>query len=199
MISIRRPGTHRPRFRGKPHMSYLSRKLACWLFAAAIMLVAGCMPRGPFPLATLFGEKEAPDCGDGSCYNRCRRGGHRENGDDASATTDTPAPILAPHSNFHPVPTRPVFTPWAVESAAPEEISGQLAWKQAVTAGQAAKSSTAALPVELPSTVPIARRPLPPPANLPDEKPAQPQTGIGDSDSRGEPAPPGWHTAPSRF
>jgi hypothetical protein len=180
-------------------MSNSSRTRACWLLATATVLAAGCMPRGPFPLATFFGETKGPDCPDGGCCNRCRHGGHRDNGDDASATTDTPAPILAPHSNFHPVPTRPVFTPWAVESAAPEEISGQLAWKQAVTAGQAGRSSAAPLPVELPSTVPIARRPLPPPANLPDEKPAQPQTDNGDSDSRGEPASPGWHTAPSRF
>jgi hypothetical protein len=180
-------------------MSDSSRKLAGWLFAAATVLAAGCMPRGPFPLATLFGEKEAPDCGDGNGCNHCRHAGHRDNGDVVNATSDTPAPILAPHSNFHPVPTRPVFTPWAVESPAPEEISGQLAWKQAVTAGQASKSSAAPLPVELPSTVPIARRPLPPPANLPDEKPPRPQTSNAESDSSGEPESPGWHTAPSRF
>ena len=105
---------------------------------------------------------------------------------------------MAPISNFNPVPTRPVFTPWAVENPAPEEISGPLAWKRAAT------SPVADAPVkwpasEPPSATPIARRTLPPPVNLPDEKPASPSVEKRTADARDDDAPSEWRAASPRF
>ncbi|HEV2971977.1 MAG TPA: hypothetical protein VGY55_18535 [Pirellulales bacterium] len=173
--------------------------MAGWLLALATLIATGCMPRGPFPLATLFGEKEPMECRDCGCCNHRRNAGRQDDGQDGNSSADTPAPILAPHSNFHPVPTRPVFTPWAVESPAPEEISGQLAWKNAVNPGEAGKRSTNPQPVEQPSSTPIARRTLPLPATLPDEKSSLPRTDQGDSNSPGDPGLGGWRAAPLRF
>jgi hypothetical protein len=173
-------------------MSRLPCRLAGGLLALVLSMAAGCMPRGPFPVATLFGETEGPECcRSGSC-GRHRAGHHGRaeiEGNDAN-----PSSLSAPISNFHPVPTRPVFTPWLVEESQAEEIAGPLAWRQALNRAASVKPDDLP-PGEERSSTPIARRTLPPPANLPDDKPLAPSPEKRESDQRGERSNSDWHAA----
>jgi hypothetical protein len=102
---------------------------------------------------------------------------------DASEQQGEPPPLVAPISNFFPVPTRPVFTPW-VENPPAEEISGPLAWTR--SSGQRQDDGAADVRRE-PAGIPIARRVLPPPAVLPeDRRPANraPSAYYDSSDDR---------------
>ncbi|HEX3999159.1 MAG TPA: hypothetical protein VHX65_11460 [Pirellulales bacterium] len=72
-------------------------RLACWaiLLTAALLTLQGCLPRGPISLKWPWRHgDDCPDC-------------------DADGV-----PVLAPHSMFNPVPTRPVFTPWMCDDGA---------------------------------------------------------------------------------
>lgn len=80
-------------------------------------------------------------------------------------------PLQAPISNFHPVPTRPVFTPWTVDEPQPEEITGTLARLQAMKRPSGEKLPDL-LPGEQPAAPPLARRNTLPIAPTADESPA---------------------------
>ena len=91
-----------------------------------IALTAGCLPHGPLQdnLFSCFPKGESADCcsrdgGDSRSSDRCTDGG--PNGPAESPAS--PA-VMAPHSSYNPVPTRPVFTPWALEDT--PLVSGRL-------------------------------------------------------------------------
>lgn len=178
-------------------MSRLRRQLAGSLLAVATTVMAGCLPRGPFPPATLFGEAEGPECCNAGSCSECRRAGHHDRTDREGGAANQP-PLVAPLSNFHPVPTRPVFTPWLAEEPVAEEIAGPLAWRQASTHSATIKPDDSPQGDDL-SATPIARRTLPPPANLPDEKPVSQSADRPDSDTRGERFNSDWHAAGPRL
>lgn len=80
------------------------RRSVAWRLALSVALVAmtGCLPRGPISLSWPWRHSgDCPDCdGDGVA-------------------------VSAPHSMFHPVPTRPVFTPWLCDE--PDVSPGTIA------------------------------------------------------------------------
>jgi hypothetical protein len=77
--------------------------------AVALSATSGCLPRGPISISWPWRHSAAdcPDC------------------DSADGTA-----LNAPHSMFHPVPTRPVFTPWLVEDSKPTIPPGTIAAHQ---------------------------------------------------------------------
>ena len=180
-------------------MTRATGKLAAGVLAMAALLAAGCLPRGPFPPAILFGEGAGPDCPDSAACPRCRRGDRSAN--EAAGYPGGQLPIVAPISDFQPVPTRPVFTPWVVNNPAPEEISGELAWKRAVTPPPSERIADLSPLIEQRSPGPVARRVLPPPARMPDERPVAPDVSLPAP----TPAAPadqstnGWHASASQF
>jgi len=66
--------------------------------ATALSAISGCLPRGPISIGWPWrhSSTDCPDC------------------DSANGLA-----VNAPHSLFHPVPTRPVFTPWLVDDPKP--------------------------------------------------------------------------------
>jgi hypothetical protein len=180
------------RLRELPIMSRFHRQRVSGLLALATILAAGCLPRGPFPPAAMFGEGDGSECCNGRSCGGCHRAGNHGRPDVDTGNVGQP-PLTAPISNFHPVPTRPVFTPWLAEEPVAEEIAGPLAWRQA------ANRSAVVNPENLPSDedhakTQIARRPIPPAANLPDEDP-----GALPADKRAGQPSPEWHAPGPRF
>jgi hypothetical protein len=173
-------------------MSKLRRQCASGLLAIATILAAGCLPRGPFPPATMFGEGDGSECCNGRSCSACRRAGNHGRAEVDNGNAGQP-PLAVPISNFHPVPTRPVFTPWLAEEPVAEEIGGPLAWRQA-TNRSATVSLDDSAPGEDHASTQIARRTLPPPANLPDDKPVSPSADKRDGKPNSD-----WHAAGPRF
>jgi hypothetical protein len=153
---------------------------ACFI-TAALSLLTGCLTRGPIPSAAPIGDGDDAACSDGNGC-RCRHGIHLFDflHSGGSAQPTEPPPLVAPISNFLPVPTRPVFTPWVVEPSPPEEISGPLAWKRSAIE-HAAESPLE--PVGEPSGLPVAQRTLPPPTILPEDRPLPNRSNSGYYDS----------------
>jgi hypothetical protein len=77
--------------------------ILCAVFGL-ILTSGGCLPRGPISLSWPW----------------------RHSGDDCADCAGGDAAISAPHSLFHPVPTRPVFTPWMCDDA-PRPLGGTVA------------------------------------------------------------------------
>jgi hypothetical protein len=173
-------------------MSRFRRQCASGLLAIATILAAGCLPRGPFPPATMFGEGDGSECCNGRACSTCRRAGNHGRAEVDSGNVAQP-PMMPPISNFHPVPTRPVFTPWLAEEPVAEEVAGPLAWRQATNRSATANLDDSPRDEDHVSTQ-IARRTLPPPANLPDEKPGAPSNDQHDRQSSSD-----WHAAGPRF
>jgi hypothetical protein len=148
-------------------MPHSRRTFAILFAAAAIMSHAGCaMHSSTMGTSSATGDDGA--CTDGRSA-RCRHGFHlfdHLHTEAAPEQTGGQPPLTAPISNFFPVPTRPVFTPW-VETPPAEEISGPLAWKR--SADQHGADGLAKDAGE-PDGIPIARRILPPPAILPEDR-----------------------------
>jgi hypothetical protein len=146
-----------------------------------LSLLTGCLTRGPIPSAPPIGDGDDAACSDGNS-GRCRHGIHLLDflHSSGSAQPTEPPPLTAPISNFLPVPTRPVFTPWVVEPSPPEEISGPLAWKQSADQRGAERPLE---PAGEPSGLPIARRTLPSPSLLPEDKRLPNRSGSGYYDS----------------
>jgi hypothetical protein len=147
-------------------MAHSRRTFAILFAAAASMALAGCALHSSSK-ATSSETGEDGTCSDESC-SRGRHGFHLFDHlhADAPEQPGEPPPLTAPISNFFPVPTRPVFTPW-VETPPAEEISGPLAWKRS-----ADQHGAEGLPKNAgePDGIPIARRILPPPAILPEDR-----------------------------
>ncbi len=165
------------------------RRFAILFAAAASVALAGCALHSSSK-ATSSETGEDGSCSDGS-GSHCRRGFHLFDHLHTEAAPEQPGeppPLTAPMSNFFPVPTRPVFTPW-VETPPAEEISGPLAWKRS-----ADPHGADGLPKDAgePDGIPIARRILPPPAILPeDRRPANrsPSRYYDSSDDKPAPGP----------
>jgi hypothetical protein len=148
-------------------MARLSQTFAKTSVALATILLGGCLSHGPIRVENSAGQGNDCGCADGS-GDRCRHGFHlldHLHADESAQQGEAP-PLVAPISNFFPVPTRPVFTPW-VENPPAEEISGPLAWTR--SPGQPREDGAADARRE-PAGIPIARRVLPPPAVLPEDR-----------------------------
>ncbi len=162
-------------------MLSVPRRFAGAVLAAATLLAIGCMPRGPFPVAVFFGERDGSGSSNGNCCGGGRAphaqssGGAQDNGPGA------PPPVAAPIANFLPVPTRPVFTPWASDQSDAPEVSGPLAWLQAIAPAPSGNAEN--IPrLEERSPELIARR-LPASSQTLEAEPLQPT--------------PEWHAASS--
>lgn len=186
-------------------MNRSSGQAALIVLAILALPAVGCMPRGPFPPASLF-----PDSGDAPCDGRdgstCGRSGSREghcrsrwhdHRPDGEPDDIGQPPLAAPISNFHPVPTRPVFTPWLADESQPEEVSGTLAWMKATQRPTVDKPSEW-MPLEPAAAEPIVRRQTPKPAMLSDDATAAPLDDSHDGDSRNARSDSGWHSASPR-
>ena len=97
-------------------------------------LTAGCLPHGPLQdnLFACFPRRERDsccgrDCGDSQSSGHCTDGG--PNGPAASPAS--PA-MMAPYPSYHPVPARPVFTPWALEDT-PQDSGTLITWSKGMT------------------------------------------------------------------
>jgi hypothetical protein len=142
----------------------------------------GCMPRGPFPVAAFFGEGDGSGCLNGNCCSSCgARGDHLAKGAPNNAPAGPP-PVAAPIANFLPVPTRPVFTPWMSDEPDAPEVTGPLAWLQAI-APPASDNADNPPRIEERSPGPIAERPRPSPL---------PETGESIRPT------PEWHAAAAK-
>lgn len=173
-------------------MSRLHRQCPTGLLAIATILAAGCLPRGPFPPATMFGEGDGSEYCNGRSCGACRRAGSHGRADVDSGNVGQP-PLTAPISNFHPVPIRPVFTPWLAEEPVAEDVGGPLAWRQVTNRSATVNLDDSPLGEDRASPQ-VARRTLPPPASLPDEKPVSPSADKRDGQSNSD-----WHAAGPRF
>ena len=76
-----------------------SRNRWAWTLGIALLAMSGCLPRGPISVSWPWrhSANDGPDCNNA--------------GDDLA--------VSAPYSLFHPVPTRPVFTPWVADDPPP--------------------------------------------------------------------------------
>jgi hypothetical protein len=95
--------------------------------------------------------------------------------------------VMPPHSMFHPVPTRPVFTPWVVDQppeTIPDRASGAPAELPPPEHSAAAGQLAPQVPPE-PAAIgtlaqPVSKRSPPAPVNLdPDDKAKSPSGGTG--------------------
>jgi hypothetical protein len=95
--------------------------------------------------------------------------------------------VMPPHSMFHPVPTRPVFTPWVVDQPpeiSPEPASGAPAElpppEHSAATGKLAPQVAPELPELGVTARTISKRITPAPVNLdPDDKAKAPAGGNG--------------------
>ncbi len=157
-------------------------------------LATGCMPRGPFPLTAIFPPCDSPQCQD-------RSGGRGRLADNQQASGPQvpggPAETEAPFPEFHPVPTRPVFTPWAAEEA-PQPSGGLLTLNRAFTKPRSQYDDVYEPPVtnSSPANDALARRSAPL-ALLPDDRASPlPPTGDASTEPRSsDRSARGWRAA----
>jgi hypothetical protein len=178
------------------------------LASATLLALTGCLPRGAISIDPLFPPCE--ECGDGYGHRAGSRGcdgpwaAHGSNGlnapDLADGAAAGPPAVQPPHSLFHPVPTRPVFTPWVDDE--PETISTPPVVRRSMilasqkTVPAAGERATPSPPIE-----PVAPKLLPPRTVHLD--PEQPPKSPAASDPDDSAAPPprsasagsanGWH------
>ncbi|HEV3024123.1 MAG TPA: hypothetical protein VGX76_16720 [Pirellulales bacterium] len=164
-----------------------------WLRAAAGCLVltaltAGCLPHGPLQdnLFSCFPRWESErccsrDCGDSQPSGHCTDGG--PNGPAAPGSNSA---VMAPYSSYHPVPTRPVFTPWALEDT-PQDSGTLVTWSKGMTRLPRRPMDGPYEPPP-PSDTNIAREPT-------FSKPASSPPSSSDNNGVTRAAASGWHSA----
>ena len=180
-----------------------SHRLNFWggLLLIAAASSAGCLPHGPISakpiLEPLLGPSSDDAASEGGC-NRCGRCGHcgllggESLRDVLNAEGDGALGVIPPLAQFHPVPTRPVFTPWLVDDA--QNPQAQIAWRRATGA---AGPNLSPVPITADASAdptPIARRIVPPPAtDFEEGPPIRPGSG-SPGVSRTSSSTDGWHS-----
>jgi hypothetical protein len=172
------------------------------LLVATVLGGLGCLPHGPVSISLESLLPPCEECERGAMPPRCSAGCNgpmpvARSPFGTYGNTSADGFVAPPHSLFHPVPTRPVFTPWIVD----EPHSGMvpnLAPSQSTNAALAKPtpepdSSAIGTPAQ-----PAARRNLPAPINLdPDDK-SKPSAGGASAlapapRAQGGVASGGWH------
>jgi len=141
------------------------------------------MPRGPFPFAAFFGEGDGSASTNRDCCGGCgSREGHSANAQPNNGPTGPP-PVAAPIANFLPVPTRPVFTPWMSDVPDAPEVTGPLAWRQAITPATSERADNSQSGEER-SPAPLVQRARSPLKSVGEPQPLEP--------------PVDWHAASAK-
>jgi len=109
-----------------------------------------------------------------------------------------PPTVQPPHSMFHPVPTRPVFTPWVVDE--PEAVATPAVARRSTILAAQRPAMPSAEPTAQPQVAePAVPRLMPAPSVRldPEEKPGDPSAPApnGTSVSAVRSTAAGWHAA----
>ncbi len=176
------------------------------LLLATVLGGSGCLPRGPIsiPWESLFppceGCQHGTEASPGMQFCESQNGNSQVSASQSCGSRTAwfdwrlhgPASpndgyVMPPHSMFHPVPTRPVFTPWIVDqppemtseraSGAPAELPPP---EHSTAAGQLAPQVPPEPPVIGTPAQAVSKRTAPAPVNLdPDDKAKAPAGGSG--------------------
>lgn len=156
---------------------------SCLLLAA---LTAGCLPRGPLDLHP-FSCLPKCYCGNGCEQDRC----DSQSSCDAGGQGEGNGPnngVLAPYSAYHPVPTHPAFTPWALDDS-PHDSGLLTTWSKGMS--RMPRRVTDSPYDEPPPQTNIAREPT---FTLPQGAAPSPSSD-GGAVTRASATAGGWHSA----
>lgn len=173
------------------------------LLLATVLGGLGCLPRGPISISLESLLPPCDECERGAASPRCSQGSNAQAMPAARSAfgpygkTSADGFVAPPHSLFHPVPTRPVFTPWIVDQPRPGMVANPMPSESTNAARSLPTPAPDSSAIGTPGQSAVRRGP-PPPINLdPDDK-SKPSAGGAGSlapapRAQGGVASGGWH------